>query len=219
MWLCNLPQGDPTSDTQLEEEQEHLDAASQRQTQQEFLAFKEAQVTGPAITANLQLLILAKAAAFSTPQNVQIETRKNSRTLPVTIIFALSNIQETDTQRKLQKQDYEDRTRRMARRKLKRFMFESRCVYELCGKFAILLVVLLALCGLARLTVVCISPHRWEDEGIESLLYDDGVDYGDRVPTRGRSNLGVTDLLDALDYKYDALRHKLFLEMLRLGHG
>ena len=60
---------------------------------------------------------------------------------------------------------------------------------------------------------------RWEEGGIEALLYDDGLDDGSDVPERKRRKLGIHDILEALDKKYEGLRRKLFWEMLRYSMG
>ena len=60
---------------------------------------------------------------------------------------------------------------------------------------------------------------RWEKEGLEGLLYDDGIDYGEEVPERTKQTVGVNDLFDALEIKYNILRRKLLLEMLKKDTG
>ena len=60
---------------------------------------------------------------------------------------------------------------------------------------------------------------RWEKEGLEGLLYDDGIDRGEEVAERTKHTVGVNDLLDALEIKYDILRRKLFMEMLKDDAG
>ena len=57
--------------------------------------------------------------------------------------------------------------------------------------------------------------NRWETEGLEALLYDDGVDRGEDLPGKTTTKMGITDLLDKLDTKYDLLRTKLFWDMIR----
>ena len=63
------------------------------------------------------------------------------------------------------------------------------------------------------------STTRWEKEGLEGLLYDDGIDHGEEVPERTKETVGVNDLLDSLEIKYDMLRRKLLLEMLKDDAG
>ncbi len=60
---------------------------------------------------------------------------------------------------------------------------------------------------------------RWQTEGLTGILSDDGADTIEDLSTRQRPTLGVTDLLDALQEKYDLLRKKLLLEMLQSDLG
>ncbi len=60
---------------------------------------------------------------------------------------------------------------------------------------------------------------RWDREGIEGLLYDDGIDRGEDVPERTRRHVGANDIYDAMETKYTSLRKKLLLEMLRRDAG
>lgn len=46
------------------------------------------------------------------------------------------------------------------------------------------------------------------------MIHDDGRDsYGDTVPRKVHNVISINELLDALEFKYDALREKLFKEM------
>ena len=60
---------------------------------------------------------------------------------------------------------------------------------------------------------------RWEKEGLEGLLFDDGIDCGEEVSERTKHTVGVNDLLDALEIKYDILRRKLLFDMLKKNAG
>ena len=63
------------------------------------------------------------------------------------------------------------------------------------------------------------SLIRWVDEGIESLLFDDDKDDGSDVSEKSKQTLSISDVLDALQIKYDRLRKRLFSEMLKLSMG
>ncbi|XP_070559138.1 trichohyalin-like isoform X2 [Ptychodera flava] len=58
--------------------------------------------------------------------------------------------------------------------------------------------------------------NRWEQQGIEALIFDDGEDVDVHKP---RDRVGVNDLLDALENKYDILREKLFWELIQKNVG
>ena len=61
---------------------------------------------------------------------------------------------------------------------------------------------------------------RWEEHGVEALLFDDGLEHFDEVePMSKRRHLGLTELTEALQTKYDLLRKKLFWYMLQQGLG
>lgn len=60
---------------------------------------------------------------------------------------------------------------------------------------------------------------RWEREGVEGLIYDDGIDRGEHIPVRTRDFLGLADLMEALNLKYELLRKALFTEMLKEQFG
>lgn len=51
-------------------------------------------------------------------------------------------------------------------------------------------------------------------DGIEALIYDDGVDDGREYVMLPRHRIGTRELIDAIDRKYNAIRSKLLHEML-----
>jgi hypothetical protein len=56
---------------------------------------------------------------------------------------------------------------------------------------------------------------RWQLGGVEALINDDGRDLDDSlVPKQLHDSVSVNELLDAIEQKYDLLRHKLFSEMI-----
>ncbi|PIK40892.1 putative trichohyalin isoform X4 [Apostichopus japonicus] len=57
--------------------------------------------------------------------------------------------------------------------------------------------------------------NRWVQLGVESMMFDDGVDVGRNI----RNQVTVQDLLEAMDEKYDILREKLIWESLRSHIG
>ncbi|CAH1784103.1 unnamed protein product [Owenia fusiformis] len=63
------------------------------------------------------------------------------------------------------------------------------------------------------------KQNKWDKEGVEGLIYDDGMDYGEDIPRKIRNHVGVNDLLDALDMKYDGIRSHLFWQMVRSQMG
>ena len=60
---------------------------------------------------------------------------------------------------------------------------------------------------------------RWEEHGVEALLFDDGLDHDDDVMHVSRRHVGLTDLTDALQTKYDLMRKKAFWFMLQQSTG
>ena len=64
-----------------------------------------------------------------------------------------------------------------------------------------------------------IAPHRWEEDGIEGLIDDDGCEDGVSVTKKARQSIGINDLLDVLDAKYETIRKRLFWEMLKMETG
>ncbi|KAJ8047726.1 hypothetical protein HOLleu_06793 [Holothuria leucospilota] len=57
--------------------------------------------------------------------------------------------------------------------------------------------------------------NRWVQLGVESMLFDDGLDVGRNI----RNSVTVQDLLEAMDVKYDILREKLIWESLKRHIG
>jgi hypothetical protein len=62
-----------------------------------------------------------------------------------------------------------------------------------------------------------VTFYSWEREGIEGIVYDHGLDKGEDINTL--SHIGVTEIMDALQLKYDLLRKKLFWEMIKMSKG
>ena len=60
---------------------------------------------------------------------------------------------------------------------------------------------------------------RWEEHGVEALLFDDGLEHDDDVTYVKKRHVGLTELTDALLDKYDLLRKKLFWFMLEQSQG
>jgi hypothetical protein len=62
--------------------------------------------------------------------------------------------------------------------------------------------------------------YRWNKQGVEALLYDDGLESGD-LEARDRPHRQVTmsDLNEALQLKYEELRDKLLWEMANMATG
>ncbi|XP_077983007.1 uncharacterized protein LOC144437842 isoform X2 [Glandiceps talaboti] len=131
MWLCAIPEEQPSNETEFTEESEKLETEKINHDLKHFKHFK-------------------------TLQGDDRTTAEEEREL----------------------EEYEDRFKRGAKRKL----------------------------------------NRWEQRGVEALLYDDGKDYYDEL-NKARDRVGVNDLLYALDIKYDILREKLFWEVIRKSIG
>ena len=68
-------------------------------------------------------------------------------------------------------------------------------------------------------TGVNILHYRWEREGVEGIIYDDGVDHGEEVSAVARGRIGITEMKEALQLKYDLLRKKLFWDMIKRSLG
>ena len=54
---------------------------------------------------------------------------------------------------------------------------------------------------------------------MECFIEDDGRESGECVKKKARQSIGINDLLDILDAKYDTIRKKLFWQMLRMETG
>ncbi|XP_064633679.1 golgin subfamily A member 4-like [Lineus longissimus] len=62
--------------------------------------------------------------------------------------------------------------------------------------------------------------QRWQLGGVEALINDDGRELDDSLePKQLHDSVSVNELLDALEHKYDLLRHKLFQEMIQKHIG
>ncbi|XP_055958286.1 putative autophagy-related protein 11 [Patella vulgata] len=58
--------------------------------------------------------------------------------------------------------------------------------------------------------------NKWTRQGVEAMLYDDGLDLAMNVgnqPLKPRNSINMSDLMDALDQKYNILQDRLLLHM------
>ncbi|XP_074646022.1 uncharacterized protein LOC141902273 [Tubulanus polymorphus] len=61
---------------------------------------------------------------------------------------------------------------------------------------------------------------RWENSGVNSVIYDDNIEYTDSELTkRPKDKTSVLRILDALDLKYDLLRKPLLWEVIKTAIG
>lgn len=61
---------------------------------------------------------------------------------------------------------------------------------------------------------------RWKKQGLEAMLFDDGMEVEDLESLdASKDHVTLSDLMDALETKYDLLREKLLLEMAHLSSG
>lgn len=60
--------------------------------------------------------------------------------------------------------------------------------------------------------------NKWKKQGLEAMLFDDGMEVEDLESLdASKDHVTLSDLMDALETKYDLLREKLLLEMANLS--
>lgn len=75
------------------------------------------------------------------------------------------------------------------------------------------------------LTKACLTPefvqlNRWNKQGLEAMLFDDGIDVDDtEVKVRSKGQVTMNDLNELLERKYEALKEKLLMELARQAAG
>ncbi|XP_071961658.1 uncharacterized protein [Antedon mediterranea] len=60
--------------------------------------------------------------------------------------------------------------------------------------------------------------QRWNHLGLEAMLFDDGMDWDD-INQNYRNRVSVTEMMQAIDMKYNSLKEKLLYELIRKQTG
>lgn len=61
---------------------------------------------------------------------------------------------------------------------------------------------------------------RWNKQGLEAMLFDDGLDVDDtEVKVKSKGQVAISDLNELLERKYEMLKNKLIWEMAKQAAG